>query len=483
MDIIQQEREDIIRENNTAQETLENMTSDFKPTIQKLTVNLPLSGNLDLAFLGEQFKELRTIIFQRGKITEIRNIPVGISEFEIPNNILTELENIPGSLLYLNIDNNYLKTLNLANVPHLEELSCNQNRIKEFNQLPSSLKKLYCNQNDLQLLDLHGLGKLETLHCSQNPLLRISHLPKHIHDFIAENSPFALEIENDSEDADGDEDSDEDTAASIEEYHKKESKEVERKINYLDALQIYYKAKQDYESKFAKKRQMSYKKAPTRKMGQRAALKVKPTCIYCNRPVGTRFYTDSTGHFALCGDKVAPCALNVKLLRGGFSLKEDMLYWFKEDVDKEKKNIIKHKLDTLFNYFSDDVAVKKFKEKFEKYTELSSVYEDFLKMREELYFEEHRKEMVLAKGEKTNEILENIHTLMEEYKQSENPSLLKTAMELYIQDLLPEMENLRRLKYDMIEMEDNTLIQWQAGLQKLENSYMDEPQVVHFKGL
>jgi hypothetical protein len=486
MDIIQQEREDIIRENNTAQETLENMTADFKPSIQKLTVNLSLYGNLDLAFLGEHFKELRTIIFQRGKITEIRNIPVGIAEFEIPDNLITDFENLPGSLLYLNLDNNYLKTLDLVNVPHLEVLSCNQNRIEEFKHMPSSLKKLYCNRNELQKLDLHGLGNLETLHCSQNPLLKISNLPNRIHDFIAENSPFALEIENateDDDDEDEEEDDDTESLVSNAEEREKDAKAVEKKINYLDALQIYYKAKRDYETKYAKKRQSAYKNAPTKKMGQRAALKVKPLCIYCNRQVGSRFYTNSTGHFAMCGDKVAPCALNVKLLRGGFSFNEDMLYWFKEDVDKEKINIIKHKLDTLFNYLSDEVAVKNFKQIFEKYKDLSSVYEDFLKMHEELYFDEHRKEMIRAKGEKTNDILENIRTLIEEYKQSENPSILKTATELYIWDLIPEMENLRRLKYDKVEMEDDTMIQWQVGLQKLENSHTDEPQVVHFKGM
>lgn len=476
MDIIEGERADIIKENNTAQETLENIIQNLKPSITELTIQTSLYGDLDLGVLSK-FGNLRSIKFSPGKITDVRNIPTGIVRFECPGNLLTDLDGaqLPGSLLVLDITDNFLRTLNLAATPHLEELWCNNNRIKEFKNLPASLVKLYCDQNELVHIDLHGLDKLRTLHCSQNKLLKIENLRQDIHDFEANDSPFAMEIEfDDDEDSDYDNDS-----ATIE----KEKQASERKINYIDSLSVYYRAKKEYEDRLLKKRRTAYQKAPTKKMGRKAAMAVKPTCIYCNRPVGTRFYTDSTGHYAVCGDKVAPCGLNVKLVRGAFNMKEQMLYMFKEDVDKEKENIIKHKLDTLFNYYSDEAAVKKFKELIENYNVTSGVYEDYLKYYEDLYFSPQKKENIHKKVNKINEILEEVRVMVKDYAENENPAVLKTAMELYVHDLQPEVENLRRMKYDIVEMDGDVLIEMPASLHKLEHGYLDEPKVVHFKGL
>lgn len=475
MDIIQQTRADIIKE-DTAQKTLTTIVENLKPSITELTVQTELQGNLDLGvILGARFQQLRKIRFFPGKITEVRNIPTGVTQFECPGNLLTELDgaNLPGSLLKLDITDNYVRTLDLAGAPNLEELRCSNNRIEEFRNLPSSLIYLFCDQNELRKLDLHGLESLKTLHCSENPILRIENLPSGIHDFVAENSPFALEIEPESE-------SDDEITGG--ETNKKE-KDIDRRINYLDALYVYFKAKSDYEEKLLKKRRQAYNRAPTKKMGRAAAQAVKPTCIYCNRLVGTRFYTDSTGHFAVCGDKISPCALNIKLIRGSFDMKEEVLYMFKDEIEVGKERIIRQKLDSLFNYYSDEVAIKKFKEFMEEYSGSSLVYEDYLQYYKELFFNEQKKEIVHKKANKINEVLEEISTMLTDYKENENPATLTTAMELYVHDLIPEVENLRRLKYDIVEMEDNTLIEMPVSLQRLEHGFLDEPKVVAFKGI
>ena len=477
MDIVQQTRADIIKENNTAQETLTTIVENLKPSITELTVQTELQGNLDLGgILGTRFQQLRKIRFFPGKITEIRNIPTGVTWFECPGNLLTELDgtNLPGSLLVLDITDNYVRTLDLVGAPNLEELRCNNNRIEEFRNLPPSLVSLFCDQNELRKLDLRGLERLRTLHCSENPILRIENLPAGIHDFVAENSPFALEVEPEADSDDEDKD---------EVLTKKSKKDVDRRINYLDALQVYFKAKQSYEDKLLKKRRQVYKNAPTKKMGRAAAQAVKPSCIYCNRPVGTRFYSNSTGHYAVCGDTVAPCALNIKLVRGMFDMKDSLLYMFREETEEGKERIIRQKLDSLFNYYSDDVSIQKFKKFMEDYSASSLVYEDYLHFYEEMFFSEQKRETVHKKSNKINEVLEEIRIMVADYKENENPATLTTAMELYVRDLMPEVENLRRLKYDIVEMEDNALIEMPVSLQRLEHGFLDEPKVVAFKGL
>lgn len=478
MDIVQQKRADIIKENNTAQEEFASIIENLNPnTTTELTIRTKLYGNLNLGeILEDRFPNLNSIKFYPGEITEIRNIPSGITRFECPGNLLTELDggNLPGSLLILDITDNYLRTLDLVGSPNLEELRCNNNRIEEFRNLPTTLVTLFCNQNQLRKLNLRGIDRLKTLHCSENPILRIENLPSNIHDFSAENSPFALEIEesdNDSETED----------SNI--LKKNKEKMVDRRINYLDALQLYYRTKHDYEEKLLKKRRLAYKRAPTKKMGRTAANAVLPSCIYCNRPVGTRFYTNSTGHFAVCGDKTAPCALNIKLQRGSFNMKSDLLYIFKEEIEEGKERVIRQKLDSLFNYYSDEAAIQNFKKFMENYSLSSLVYEDYVRFHKELYFNEQKKEMIHKKTNKINEILEEIQSLMKDYNETETPATLKTAMELYVRDLMPEVENLRRLKYGVVEIEDNVLIEMPNRLSELEHGFLDEPKVVEFKGL
>jgi hypothetical protein len=91
--------------------------------------------------------------------------------------------------------------------------------------------------------------------------------------------------------------------------------------------------------------------------------------------------------------------------------------------------------------------------------------------------------MIHKKTNKINEILEEIQSLMKDYNETETPATLKTAMELYVRDLMPEVENLRRLKYGVVEIEDNVLIEMPNRLSELEHGFLDEPKVVEFKGL
>ena len=162
-DIIQEERESIIRDTNTAQTQLENIIQNLKPEIIDLNVQSEFFGELDLSVLETKFPRLKSLLLGPGKITSIRNIPSGISKLVCNNNLLMSLERLPGSLLYLDVDHNYLKTLDLSKTPYLEEIHCNDNRLENILHLPQNITKLYCEQNQLQKLDVSGLPHLKVL--------------------------------------------------------------------------------------------------------------------------------------------------------------------------------------------------------------------------------------------------------------------------------------------------------------------------------
>ena len=96
---------------------------------------------------------------------------------------------------------------------------------------------------------------------------------------------------------------------------------------------------------------------------------------------------------------------------------------------------------------------------------------------------------------------------MEQYKKEGDPNVLQMAVQLQIRELNPEIENLRRLKYEIMEVDMNssssgpssaakdddddlsspnpittvsTLVQKYASLSKMQNPIGKPPQVVKY---
>ena len=144
MNIIQQQREEIIKNNNVAQQQLADYISTIlsNATIE-LKFSSPFHGSLDLGVLDDKkFENLRSIVFSEGEITNITNIPKTLNTLIVPNNLLTELENLPSNLIELNINKNYFKTLDVSYLPDIEILHCDENKLKK-GVLPYDRSKVF----------------------------------------------------------------------------------------------------------------------------------------------------------------------------------------------------------------------------------------------------------------------------------------------------------------------------------------------------
>jgi hypothetical protein len=452
MDIIQSQREDILRDDNTAQASLVNILDGLKTDTVELVVDSPMHGSLDLSILKTmKFDRIHTIIFGKGQITELTNVPNGISKLVCSDNLLTELDDLPNSLLYLDFSRNFLTSFDFAKVSHLEEIHCEDNKITEFLNIPSSIISIYCDNNDLKHLDLKGLKKLTTVHCSNNPIIIIDNLPENIHDFVSNNNPIPATTGEATE------------------------KEVRSKIAYMDGLDAFYKMKSKYETDLLKRRRGEVAKKRARIRGK---------CVSCKRPVGTIFSVNIKGHAAICGDRDNPCGLNIKLIRGNSVMNEELLKVMKADNDKAKERIIKLKLDTLFNYLPEGKSAELFKKELESFNDSNVLYMAAQKRHDELYNNPHKRELIMKKMEQVHEMKRRMKATLEEYEKTENRVLLKSAVEIYINELTPEMSNLGRLRYDICEMEEgetaDTLYQSEVALAKMEYVYGDEPRVDKF---
>ena len=191
---------------------------------------------------------------------------------------------------------------------------------------------------------------------------------------------------------------------------------------------------------------------------------------------------------ALCG---APnkCNLNIKIFAGYFSNLYSYYTLFKYDTEENKENIIKHKLDTLFNYTGEKTAVQLFKNEMNTYSKNNILLKELSNKYNELYGSEERSNKITEKRYQIDEINVTIQNLLKEYNSTGNREVLNLAISTHINELLPETRNLRYLLFELTEMdvfEKNReqihfLVQKKNMLQKMDYTFNDPAKVIKFE--
>ena len=469
MNIIQQQREDIIRNNNNAQENFEEILKSITNATNELKVNISLNGDVNLQILKEEYPDINTLIFTKGEITSLVNIPNTLQKIVIEQNLLTELKDIPDTILHFDINHNYLVELDVSHLKNLEYLDCNNNRL-EILELPPKIKELNCSHNDIKTLDSSKLQYIQSLNISHNPVIVINNIDNlTISEFEHENTPLLYIGTSD-----------------VDIEYKDLEQALEKKVDYLVALEKYMKLKSTYESKMRSEKRKLYHKNQEASKNQRKynAKSFKPKCVKCMKPDGSIFSTKDNVFSVICGSKTNPCNLKIKLFRGEHNKYEDIMNAMKHFVDEHKENIIKYKLDALMTFESESEVAKKSKATIEQYNEDNALYTKYLKIRNDLYFNEEQKEKIRKKTENIYEIQRNIRKMLDEYLATNEKKTLETAMATYIHDLIPERESLQRLRFDIVEMEvvDNMSIlhQYDVDPRKTVKHYGEEPTVQKF---
>jgi hypothetical protein len=480
MNIIENQRETIRRENNTAQTELIGMMENMSKSIRELSIQEILHGDLDFAYLGERgFTHVESVELGEGEITSIKNLPESVKTLSCSRNLLTSLEGLPRDLETLICENNYLGRFDGAATQKIKVLHLSDNKLIEIENLPKDLEELYVDNNQLRVLNLEDCPSLRTLHASNNPMLIIEHVPESLVDLQSENSPFV-------------------DATHAETREPTTHEENVSKIDYLESLRDYFKLKTKYENAVYETRKKAYKEAATKAIGRKLLKQIKPKCVNCRRPVGTIFELKDERYVAMCGDqnRATKCNLHIELYRGGFTNEEYLVYLFKEQVDTLKESIVKQKLDVLFSYKSEATVAQKFKKEIEDYNTDSSMFKTLLTNHNELYYSIERREKMVEKLEKVEQLKTTLQHMMGEYEKTNNRQILRDAISMQIRQLQPEIENLRRLKYEIMEMDNAismggnileqkevvecNLVQKDVALPKLEYTFGEPSRVVKF---
>jgi hypothetical protein len=186
---------------------------------------------------------------------------------------------------------------------------------------------------------------------------------------------------------------------------------------------------------------------------------------------------------AVCGDKTNPCDLNISIQKGNYESFKYIISIFQENVKDYQEEIIKVKLDLLFNFTEEVDAMKKYEEiKSELMNDLENLAN--YKM---IYVNIISNLNNAAEIEKkTTQLNNNINTIKEtidEYNETNNIQLIKDIITLYKNTLTPLLDDLQKLKYKYRTMEkmDNIykLIRKEYNLaDTLEQ--IEEPKVISF---
>jgi len=471
--MINEKRENIITNENTGQirfnEIIENLT---KP-IKNIFITEPLNGDIDLS---ESLKELGAgipdeISFHAGNITNLYNIPEGILKLNCSKNLLISLDRIPTSMQELTISSNYIKDIELTSLSNLEILNVADNQIQELNNLPDKLKVLICNNNKIDQLKLSRLANLKTLHISNNMISIIEDMPESVEDFQMENTP-SIEFRNLME-----------GRVNISSPENEDLKS--KKKNYTQALNDFFKMKSKYEKKLHDLRRKAYDKATTKKMAKEAVNTVVAPCVKCKRPVGSLFSVSKDRYTVKCGDDKEPCSLDIQLFSGDYDTKYAAAEIFKNDVSNLQIEIIRNRLNNIFDYIDDATSKEIYNNKLIDYNTDNDVYTELLEIYKNTFENLDKKKELIEKNKELFTLIDNNKDLLDEYKQNHNKELIKEVVKTNYQDVYRVARQIRNLQHEIMEMnfykdEGNIykMFQYPVTLEKMETNISGEPSSI-----
>ena len=260
---------------------------------------------------------------------------------------------------------------------------------------------------------------------------------------------------------------------------------IEHIENIEDAVYKYYKLKNKYMDTINKKKQniLNDDNIVSFKDKRKKWKKTKISCINCNRNGGSIFFSKNKVLTAICGH-IEPCNLNIKINRGDFYNIRSEENLILNELNNIKNNIIRIKLDLLFNFNDEKNTIKLFEKAKKELLEYGDYLSSIRKKYIEIINNTKNKEKILEYRIKLNSEIEFLNNLHKSYKESEEPSIITTMVETYISSIEVLTSTLRELKYNnpRIEKIDNNykLIEETYSLNNLYVSKI-EPKIISDK--
>jgi hypothetical protein len=234
----------------------------------------------------------------------------------------------------------------------------------------------------------------------------------------------------------------------------------------------FYRLKNEYESnETTRKREIikNTKLSWTEKRRKFAAM--KPQCVRCKQSGGTIFtvsYVDESRTLtAKCGHHVEPCDLKMTIKCGVYEPLLNTVQSYEQSLKDVKHNIILSKNDMIFGYKLERDVMKDFDE---LKTDINETSQNL-----DMYLQDFGE--IVADDKQLGPLVTSSYEHIAAIKKHVAESNLDDAVNIYIDDLLPALNTIRKLTYDdnFVWRHDDsyTLVQRQKSIKSLEHEIVE----------
>lgn len=223
------------------------------------------------------------------------------------------------------------------------------------------------------------------------------------------------------------------------------------KADYVDALNEYYAYKHQYDTKFDEDKS-AVKNTDGLTMSQKRAkimrIKRNRKCVACGQSGGTHFTNEDGVLRAACGNRSQPCSLRIEIVKGKFMSLEQLAESSLRTADILKDQIIKTKLDLLFNYSTEEEALRQFEKDRAALDQALEIYGGFRQKYLDVVRNAERREEADALTAKFYAAVQDLKDVLQKRPGGENDaSFVRDAVALYVGTIEPLNQQLMGTKY------------------------------------
>ena len=207
------------------------------------------------------------------------------------------------------------------------------------------------------------------------------------------------------------------------------------------SLERFYELKQKYMKKYNNKKSKIKSIGDLTKTEKKKLIKeIKAGCVVCNKEdTKNTFSQENNTLIAKCNK-----CLGFTAEREEHIYIPPQLKILKDDLKEIKNDIIKNKLDLLFEYTSMEQMEQMFsenKESYKFYSDLISLFENTIENRKQ------NNNLIQAKKIIMKEKLSIYKTIINDYENTQEPPKLTEAIDYYLNSLLPSIKEYRDAVY------------------------------------
>ena len=256
---------------------------------------------------------------------------------------------------------------------------------------------------------------------------------------------------------------------------------------YLEAFKTYYTLKSEYEKKLIKmKRKIYNNPALSDREKQEELAKLEPKCINCKNTGGTIFTQEGKNLKAICGNMASPCQLNIDITRGDYIDAFTIRDVVEETTDEKKTEIIKSKLNLLFDYTNEAETAEEFETLLNDYKDNEQLLQTITTSIDNVIDNEEKKEKLAESKVALFELVSDIRNKIKRYNETNERSLINEVVANTVDQVVPTATTIRKLTYNVnnvtYDSDDDTyhLNQIPYRSNDIELDLADQPIVTSF---